>query len=122
MTQESTRFIWPGRSACDGAPPTGLVVPARASSRTRILGRVCAAPVDWTANGWGIRVSSAHELFRLISHIALLEQSRIYAWRGQRDASWQFDSSLYRMLEERDGTVTEEAMRAAEQEIESPRV
>lgn len=78
---------------------------------------MCAAPVDWTSDGWGIRVSTAHELFRLISHIALLEQSRIYAWRGQRDASWQFDSSLYRMLERRDGDVTEVSLRAAEREI-----
>lgn len=78
---------------------------------------MCAAPVDWTANGWGIRVSSAQELFRLISHIALLEQSRIYAWRGQGNATWQFDSSLYRMLEKRDGAVTEETMRTEEQDI-----
>lgn len=74
-------------------------------------------PVDWTADGWGIRVGSAQELFRLISHIALLEQSRIYAWRGQRNAGWQFDSSLYRLLEARDGAVTEESMRMEEKEI-----
>lgn len=72
------------------------------------------APVDWTASGWGIRVGSAQELFRLISHIALLEQSRIYAWRGQSNARWQFSSSLYRVLERRDGNVTETSMRAAE--------
>lgn len=71
--------------------------------------------VDWTEHGWGIRVSDARELFRLISHIALLEQSRIYAWRGQRDASWQFDSSLFRKLERRDGRVTEPSLREAEQ-------
>lgn len=70
--------------------------------------------VDWTADGWGIRVSSPHELLRLLSHIALLEQSRIYAWRGQRDATWRFDSSLYRKLLKRDGSVTEESMRTEE--------
>lgn len=75
------------------------------------------AAVDWTEHGWGIRVSDARELFRLVSHIALLEQSRIYAWRGQRDASWQFDSSLYRMLEKRDGDVTESDIRDEEKRI-----
>jgi hypothetical protein len=76
-----------------------------------------AAAVDWPQHGWGIRVSNAHELFRLISHIALLEQSRIYAWRGQRDASWPFHSSLYRQLEERDGSVTEASLRNEERSI-----
>jgi hypothetical protein len=71
-------------------------------------------PVDWTAHGWGIRVNTPHELFRLISHIALLEQSRHYAWRGQRDASWRFHSSLYRKLHDRDGEVTEDALREEE--------
>ena len=78
---------------------------------------MCASPVDWTESGWGIRVRSAQELFRLISHIALLEQSRIDAWRGQRDATWQFDASLYRQIEKRDGSVTEGVLRAEEQEI-----
>lgn len=76
-----------------------------------------ADPVDWTEHGWGIRVSNAHELLRLISHIALLEQSRTYAWRGQRDASWQFDSSLHRRLERRDGSVSETSLREEEQTI-----
>lgn len=76
-----------------------------------------ASPVDWTADGWGIRVDSAHELFRLISHVALLEQSRIYAWRGQRDSSWNFDASLYRKISHRDGRVDEATLRDEEKRI-----
>lgn len=54
---------------------------------------------------------------RLISHIALLEQSRTYAWRGQNDASWDLSSSLYRRLAKSTDTVTEKKMREAELEI-----
>ena len=68
---------------------------------------------NWQAHGWGVQVQTAHQLFRIISHIALLEQSRTYAWRGQNDASWTLSSSLYRRLAT-DGTVTERKMRDAE--------
>jgi hypothetical protein len=54
---------------------------------------------------------------RLISHIALLDNSRMYAWRGQRDASWPLSSSLFRRLEERDGSVTENSLRIEETRI-----
>lgn len=79
-----------------------------------------ARPPDfegWLAHGWGIEVKTPHQLFRIISHIALLEQSRIYAWRGQNDASWSLSSSLYRRLASGSATVTEKKMRDAELEI-----
>ena len=66
---------------------------------------------NWLAHGWGIQVNTPHQLFRIIGHIALLEQSRTYAWRGQNEASWDLSSSLYRHLG-RDGSsnVTEKSM------------
>ena len=67
---------------------------------------------SWTAHGWGIQVKTAHQLFRTISHIALLEQSRTYAWRGQSDAAWPLSSSLYRQLAGRGESVTEIARQA----------
>lgn len=71
----------------------------------------------WLDHGWGTQVKTPHQLFRIISHIALLEQSRTYAWRGQNDASWDLSSSLYRRLAKDGATVTERKMRDAELEI-----
>ncbi len=81
---------------------------------------VVASPPDfegWTAHGWGIRVNSAHALLRAINHIALLEQGRVYAWRGQNDAEYQFVSSLYRRLSASGGPVDERRMRDEEERI-----
>jgi hypothetical protein len=72
---------------------------------------------NWLAHGWGIQVKTPHQLFRIISHIALLEQSRTYAWRGQNDASWDFSSSLFRRLATGGSTVTEKKVRDAELKI-----
>lgn len=72
---------------------------------------------NWLAHGWGIQVQTPHQLFRIISHIALLEQSRTYAWRGQNDADWDLSSSLYRRLSKDGSTVTERKMREGELEI-----
>lgn len=72
---------------------------------------------NWLAHGWGIQVKTPHQLFRLISHIALLEQGRTYAWRGQNDASWDLSPSLYRRLTKEGSNVTEKTMRDAELEI-----
>lgn len=72
---------------------------------------------NWLAHGWGIQVDTPHQLFRIISHIALLQQSRTYAWRGQNDASWELNSSLYRRLAGNGPTVTESGMRRAELKI-----
>lgn len=67
---------------------------------------------------WGIQVNTAQELFLLIGNIAVLEKSRTYAWRGQRDARWELKSSLFRHLEETTSTpVTEAALAAKEAEI-----
>lgn len=79
-----------------------------------------ARPPDfesWLAHGWGIQVQTPHQLFRIISHIALLEKSRTYAWRGQIDSSWDLSSSLYRRLAKDGSTVTEKKMRDAEVQI-----
>lgn len=72
---------------------------------------------SWLTHDWAIQVQTPHQLFRIIRHIALLEQSRTYAWRGQNDASWNLSSSLYRRLAHSGGTVTEKKMRDAEVEI-----
>ena len=69
---------------------------------------------NWLADGWGIQVQTPQQLFRLISHIALLAQERTYAWRGQNDAAWAFSSSLYRRLAAAGAEVTEKMMRDAE--------
>lgn len=69
------------------------------------------------AHGWGIQVANPHQLFRIINHIGLLEQSRTYAWRGQNDASWNLSPSLYRPLASDGATVTEKRMRESELEI-----
>lgn len=62
-------------------------------------------------------MNTPHQLFRIISHIALLEQSRTYAWRGQNAASWDLSPSLYRRLSENTSTVTEKKVRDVELEI-----
>jgi hypothetical protein len=72
---------------------------------------------NWLAHGWGIQVNTPHQLFRIISHIALLGQDRTYAWRGQNDASWKFSASLFREIENRGGEVTEPLIRERELEI-----
>ena len=72
---------------------------------------------NWLAHGWGIQVTTPHQLFRIISHIALLEQGRTYAWRGQNDASWDLSPSLYRRLAKGASNVTEKKMRDAEMGI-----
>jgi hypothetical protein len=72
---------------------------------------------SWLAHGWGIEVATPQQLFKLISHIALLAQERTYAWRGQNDAAWTFSSSLYRRLAQDGAEVTEKTMRDAELKI-----
>lgn len=71
----------------------------------------------WMAHGWGIQVTTPHQLFRIVSHIALLEQSRTYAWRGQNDASWDLSPSLYRRLAMGGSKVTEKTMRDSELDL-----
>ena len=70
----------------------------------------------WTDHGWGIRVTTPDQVFRLIGRIALLQNNRTYAWRGQNDDSYLFSSSLYRLLAKL-GPVTETKMREKEKEI-----
>ena len=72
---------------------------------------------NWLAHGWGIEVRTPHQLFKLISHIALLAQDRSYAWRGQADASWNLSASLFRQLATDGVEVTESAVRSRELEI-----
>jgi hypothetical protein len=64
-----------------------------------------------------MEVTTPHQLFRIINHIALLEQGRTYAWRGQNDSTWNLSASLYRRLAKDGSTVTENMMRDAELEI-----
>lgn len=71
----------------------------------------------WLTHGWGIKVDTPHQLFRIISHIALLAQDRTYAWRGQNNAGWDFSASLFRRLRDAGGEVTEERIRTRELEI-----
>ncbi|MCW1805267.1 FRG domain-containing protein [Brachybacterium squillarum] len=71
----------------------------------------------WTTRGWGVRVERPEELFHLINSIAMLDSSRTYAWRGQRNADWKLASFLYRHLDERGIKVTEETLRAEEKRI-----
>lgn len=72
---------------------------------------------NWLAHGWGIQVDTPHQLFRIISHIALLGQERIYAWRGQNDASWDLSASLFREIRNDGGEVTDERVRERELKI-----
>lgn len=72
---------------------------------------------NWLANGWGIQVQTSHQLFRIISHIAMLAQDRTYAWRGQNDSSWEFSASLFRQIRSECEEVTEEKVRDRECEI-----
>jgi hypothetical protein len=72
---------------------------------------------NWLAHGWGIQIKTPHQLFRIISHIAMLAQDRSYAWRGQNDASWDFSASLFREVSAEGGEVTEAKIRKREMEI-----
>jgi len=71
----------------------------------------------WLAHGWGLQVSTPHQLFRIISHIALLAQERTYAWRGQNDASWELSASLFREVRGAGEEVTEDLVRTREAKI-----
>ncbi|MBB4910549.1 FRG domain-containing protein [Actinophytocola algeriensis] len=71
----------------------------------------------WLDHGWGIEVSTEHQLFTIISSIALLAPERTYAWRGQNDDTWDFSASLFREVRTRDGDVTEGAIHKRETEI-----
>lgn len=71
----------------------------------------------WLSHGWGIQVDTPYELFQIINNIALLEQNRTYAWRGQNDASWTLSSSLYRRCNKSENSVTEKSIREAEKNI-----
>ncbi|WP_186810358.1 FRG domain-containing protein [Cellulosimicrobium sp. TH-20] len=73
-------------------------------------------PQLWTRSGWGYRVDNRDQLLRAIGRVATLSQRRIYAWRGQRDASWPLVSSLYRHLA-KSGSVDEQRMREVERQI-----
>ena len=85
----------------------------------RTVSRVAAPPKfdNWLAHGWGIQVDTPTQLFKLISRIALLEQGRTYAWRGQNDASWDLSPSLFREIRDQGGMATEERVRKSEMEI-----
>ncbi|MDQ3276131.1 MAG: FRG domain-containing protein [Actinomycetota bacterium] len=72
---------------------------------------------NWLADGWGIQVDTPHQLFRIISRIALLAQERTYAWRGQNDDSWDLSASLFREIGNEGGEVTEEQVRKRELKI-----
>ena len=84
----------------------------------RKVSRVATPPKfdNWLAHGWGIQVATPTQLFKLISRIALLEQGRTYAWRGQNDASWDLSASLFREIRDERVVVTEELMRERELE------
>lgn len=71
----------------------------------------------WLAHGWGIQVNTPEQLFKLISHIALLAQERTYAWRGQNDAAWDFSASLVRSIRKGGSEVPENRLRGRELEI-----
>ncbi|RRS00180.1 FRG domain-containing protein [Glycomyces terrestris] len=71
----------------------------------------------WLSHGWGIEVDNPHQLFRIISRIALLKRGRTYAWRGQNDASWDLSSSLYRLVKSASPDVEEDHLRSRELEI-----
>ena len=71
----------------------------------------------WLAHGWGIQVDTPHQLFRIISHVALLAQERTYAWRGQNDASWDLSASLFREIRNEVGELTEGRVRERELEV-----
>ena len=64
-------------------------------------------------------MDTPHQLFRIISDIALLAKERTYAWRGQNDASWDLSASLLREIRNKGGEVTEEL---AGRKLGSPRV
>jgi hypothetical protein len=72
---------------------------------------------NWLTHGWGIQVNTPEQLFKLISHIALLAQERTYAWRGQNDAAWDLSPSLFRKIRDSGRDVTEKAVRDRELEI-----
>jgi hypothetical protein len=72
---------------------------------------------NWLAYGWGIQGGNTTRALKIIGHIALLAQSRTYAWRGQNDASWDFSASLSRKLRNEGGEVTEERVRERELDI-----
>ncbi|MCJ8506090.1 FRG domain-containing protein [Kocuria flava] len=72
---------------------------------------------NWLAHGWGIQVSTTHQVLKIISRIALLANDRTYAWRGQNDSTYLFNSSLYRRLAAQGDDVTEEVMRKEELEV-----
>ncbi len=74
---------------------------------------------SWLSHGWGIQVDTPHQLFRIISHIALLAQERTYAWRGQSDSSWNLSPSLVRKIQGEGGLeeVTEDLVRDRELKI-----
>lgn len=72
---------------------------------------------NWLAHGWGVEVKTPQQLFKLISHIALLAQDRTYAWRGQNDASWDLSASLFRQVAAGGDEVTETTLRARELQI-----
>lgn len=72
---------------------------------------------DWLAHGWGIQVATPQQLFKIVSHIALLAQERTYAWRGQNDIEWDFSASLFREIRANGDEVTEERLRRRELEI-----
>lgn len=71
----------------------------------------------WLDSGWGIKVESPQQLFSMINNIAVLEQKRTYAWRGQSDATWLLESSLYREIRGKGVAVTERTVRRREKQI-----
>ncbi len=83
VVDDRERFLGSGRFTTDQAGYTAMLRYAKAWPE-----RVWAVEgANGAGRPLGIQVNNAHELFRLISHIALLEKGRIYAWRGQRDSS-----------------------------------
>ena len=70
----------------------------------------------WVQSGWGYRVENRDQLLRTISRISILRKRRIYAWRGQRDGTWDLSSALHRELA-KTGPVDESRLRTAESHL-----
>lgn len=69
---------------------------------------------DWDSSDWGIKVRGQDHLMRAISRIGTLDSTRIFAWRGDSDASHRLQSSLFRKLAQSGVRPNEAKMQLAE--------